>query len=65
MKKAKLIQVWGDVDVDQSWDRDSGLGEISGSTTFWGLFDDGKIRYWQSNKWKDSDITTEIEVSDD
>jgi len=63
--KAKLIQVISDVDISQSWDRDSGYGGVYGSTTFWGLFDDGILRYWKDDKWQESGIPTEIEVKED
>lgn len=61
MAKIKIIQIWSDVDISQSWDRDCGYGGVSGETTFWALFEDGTIRYWQDDEWVLSKIPSFIE----
>ncbi len=62
MMKIKIVQIWSDVDIEQSWDRDNGYGGVFGNTTFWALFEDGSIRYWRENEWVLSEIPSFIEA---
>ena len=66
MNKAKVIHIWPEVEINQEYDGDSGYGGVSGSTEFWALFSDNKIRYWSSSKekWIESKIPAEIEIED-
>ena len=64
MKKIKIVQIWSDVNISQEWDRDTGYEGVSGSTTFYALFEDGIIRYRDDGEWVASKIPSFIEVEE-